>query len=84
MVRTHRERRAECGGAIVWLLIVYVVLMIVGDIADYLIALVVEHFWPQASLPVFLILYFAFLWLAWVAAVKITEPKPATDNAAAG
>jgi hypothetical protein len=24
---------------------------------------------------VFLVLYFVFLWVAWVAAVKITEPR---------
>ena len=58
-----------------WLLIVYVGLVIVGDIADYLIGLVVEQMWgPQASLVVFLALYFIFLWVAWVVAVKITEP----------
>jgi len=58
-----------------WLLIVYVGLVLVGDVADYLIGLVVEQMWgPQASFVVFLALYFIFLWLAWVVAVKITEP----------
>jgi hypothetical protein len=58
-----------------WLLIVYVGLVLVGDLADYLIGLVVEQVWgQQASLVVFLVLYFLFLWVAWVAAVKITEP----------
>jgi hypothetical protein len=59
----------------VWLLSIYVVLMIVGDVADYLIGLLVERVWPEASLTIFLGLYFLFLWLAWVAAVKLTEPK---------
>ena len=67
-----------------WLLIVYVVLMITGDIADYLIGLVVERIWPQASLPVFLALYFLFLWVAWIVAVRITAPKPDAAKAAAG
>jgi hypothetical protein len=59
-----------------WLLIVYVGLVLVGDLADYLIGLVVEQMWgQQASLVVFLALYFIFLWVAWVAAVKITEPR---------
>jgi hypothetical protein len=59
-----------------WLLIVYVALVLVGDVADYLIGLVVERMWgPQASLVVFLALYFVFLWVAWVAAVKITQPR---------
>jgi len=58
-----------------WLLIVYVGLVLVGDIADYLIGLVVEQMWgQQASLVVFLARYFVFLWVAWVVAVKITEP----------
>ena len=59
-----------------WLLIVYVGLMLVGDVSAYLIGLVVERMWgPQASLVVFLILYFLFLWIAWIVAVKITEPR---------
>jgi len=59
-----------------WLLIVYLVLVIVGDVADYLIGLFVERMWgSQASLIVFLALYFLFLWLAWIAAVKITAPR---------
>jgi hypothetical protein len=63
------------------LLIVYVILMIVGDVIAYLIGLTVEHFWPQASLPVFLALYFVFLWVSWQVAVRITAPK-AADAAA--
>ena len=59
----------------------YVVFVMVGDIADYLIGLVVEQIWPQASLVVFLALYFLFLWLAWLLAVKVTEPKPAAARA---
>jgi hypothetical protein len=63
------------------LLIAYVVLMISGDILDYLIGLVVERYWPAASLPVFLILYFVFLWVAWVIAVRLTAPKDAPPQA---
>jgi hypothetical protein len=58
-----------------YLLVIYVGLVLVGDVADYLIGLVVERVWgQQASLVVFLALYFLFLWIAWVVAVKITEP----------
>ena len=53
----------------------YVGFMILGDLADYLIGLVVEHVWPQASLLVFLLLYFVSLWVAWLLAVRMTEPK---------
>ena len=49
----------------------YVGFMAAGDVADYLIGLVVERLWPQASLVV----YFVFLWLAWLLAVRVTRPK---------
>lgn len=58
-----------------WLIIVYLAFMIVGDLADYLIGTVVDRVWPAASLPIFLGLYFLFLWIAWVLAVWVTEPK---------
>ena len=53
----------------------YVGFMAAGDVADYLIGLVVERLWPQASLVIFLLLYFVFLGIAWLLAVKMTEPK---------
>ena len=59
------------------LLVVYVGLMIAGDIIAYLIGLVIERNFPSASLPAFLAMYFLFLWIAWVIAVRITEPKKA-------
>jgi hypothetical protein len=59
-----------------WLLIVYIGLVLVGDVVDYIIGLVIERVWgAQASLVVFLLLYFVFLWIAWVVAVKVTEPR---------
>jgi len=67
----------------VGLLIVYVVLVIIGDIVDYFIGLVVEQYWPSASLPIFLFLYFLFLWVAWILAVKITAPKSVAATPAA-
>jgi hypothetical protein len=59
----------------VQLIFYYVGFMALGDVADYLIGLVVEHVWPQASLLTFLALYFVSLWIAWLLAVKMTEPK---------
>jgi hypothetical protein len=56
----------------------YLVFMITGDLLDYFIGLVVERIWPSASMTIFLALYFLFLWLAWVLAVWVTEPKAAT------
>jgi hypothetical protein len=59
------------------LIVYYVGFMIVGDLSDYLIGLIVEReFGSQASLIVFLALYFLFLWLSWLFAVWMTEPKP--------
>jgi hypothetical protein len=58
-----------------WLIIVYLLFMIVGDVADYFIGTFIEQFWPTASLPVFLGLYFLFLWAAWILAVRVTEPS---------
>jgi len=56
----------------------YVVFMIVGDIAAYVIGLVAEkEFGGQVSLIVFLALYFLFLWVSWLLAVWVTQPKQA-------
>jgi hypothetical protein len=61
-----------------WLIAYYVIFMIVGDVSAYLIGLATERaFGDHASLVVFLTLYFAFLWISWLLAVWVTEPKPA-------
>jgi hypothetical protein len=60
----------------VQLIVYYVIFMIAGDLASYLIGLIIEReFGGQVSLIVFLALYFLFLWISWVLAVRITEPK---------
>ena len=60
------------------LIIYYVAFVIVGDLADYLIGLIVEReFGGHASLIVFLALYALVLWAAWVFAVWMTAPKHA-------
>ncbi|HEY1365148.1 MAG TPA: hypothetical protein VGF60_23085 [Xanthobacteraceae bacterium] len=54
----------------------YVVFMIAGDLAAYLLGLIVEReFGGQVSLIVFLFLYFAFLYVAWLLAVWFTRPE---------
>jgi hypothetical protein len=65
----------------VQLIVYYVVFMVAGDFVDYFIGLVVERIWPQASLLIFLLLYFASLWVAWLLAVKMTQPKEARQLA---
>jgi hypothetical protein len=58
------------------LLVYYVVFVAIGDLIAYLIGTFVEYLWGSIpSLVVFLGLYFFLLWLAWVIAVKVTEPK---------
>ena len=57
------------------LLVVYLALMVTGDFIAYLIGLVIERNFPAASLPAFLAMYFLFLWIAWIIAVRITEPR---------
>ncbi len=60
------------------LIVYYVVFMITGDLAAYVIGLITElEFGGQVSLIVFLALYFLFLWVSWVLAVWMTEPKHA-------
>ena len=58
------------------LIVYYVVFMIAGDLSAYLIGLIVEREFG-ASLIVFLVLYFLFLWVAWIIAVRLTEPRRA-------
>ena len=66
------------------LLVYYIGFMILGDLATYFIGLITERaFGSQASLVVFLALYFLSLWIAWVLAVWLTEPKAKTAQTAA-
>ena len=61
------------------LILYYVAFMIGGDLAAYFLGLLVEYEWgKQASLLVFLALYFLFLWVSWVLAVWVTTPRAAT------
>ena len=64
------------------LIIYYVAFMIVGDLAAYLIGLVAEREWgSQVSLIAFLSLYFLLLWVSWILAVWITDPRRVTKAA---
>jgi hypothetical protein len=57
-----------------WVLGIYVVLMLIGDLLDVAIGAAVSKTWNDTiSLPVFLACYFATLWIAWVMAVWIAE-----------
>jgi hypothetical protein len=57
-----------------WVLLIYVVLMIIGDGIDFLIGAVISKYWGDPiSLPFFLAAYFVTLWLAWIVSVRIAE-----------
>ncbi len=63
-----------------WLLLTYIVLAVIGNAIIYFIGLGIERMWPIASLPAFLLMFFMVLWLSWLGAVKITEPKVAAQS----
>jgi hypothetical protein len=57
-----------------WVLLIYLVLVAIGSVIDFLIGATVSHYWGDPiSLPIFLACYFFTLWLAWVIAVHIAE-----------
>jgi hypothetical protein len=65
--------------ATMWVLAIYVVLMIIGDVLDVGIGALASNMWGDAvSLPIFLAAYFVTLVLAWVIAVKIAESRQLT------
>ena len=58
------------------LILVYLVLMITGDVIAYLVGMFVEEAsGRRRALPVFLAMYFLMLGVAWFVAVKVTAPK---------
>jgi hypothetical protein len=64
------------------LILFFLVFMITGDLAGYFLGLLVEYEWgPHVSLIVFLVLYFFFIWVAWLLAVWVTTPRAATQRA---
>jgi hypothetical protein len=56
----------------------YIVLSTIGDVAAAFVCLGIEKVVPWVSMPIFLALFFLVLWAAWIAAVKMTEPKLAS------
>jgi cation transporter-like permease len=59
------------------LILTYLILALIGNVAIYFIGLMVERMWPAASLLTYLMMFFAVLWVSWILAVKITAPKDA-------
>lgn len=53
------------------LLVVYIVLVVIGDVLAYAIGRGVEYLSSAASLPVFLACFFIAFWGAWKLAIRI-------------
>jgi len=62
-----------------WILIVYILIVVVGEAAVIAIGLALDRIYPLASLPVSLSLFFAVLAFGWPLAVRWTEPKHAKN-----
>jgi hypothetical protein len=60
-----------------WIMVVYTLIVLVGETITVAIGLVLDRIFPAASLTVSLTLFFAILWFAWILAVRLTEPTRA-------
>jgi hypothetical protein len=58
-----------------WILIVYILIVLVGETVAITLGLYLDRAYPAASLPISLTVFFAVLWLSWVLAVRWTKPK---------
>jgi hypothetical protein len=58
-----------------WIMVVYVLIVAIGECAVVTIGLVLDQIFSVASLPVSLSLFFAVLWFGCLLAVRWTEPK---------
>ena len=62
-----------------WILIIYVLIVVIGEAAVVGIGLTLDRTFPLASLPVSLTLFFAVLAFGWPLAVRWTDPKHAKN-----
>jgi hypothetical protein len=60
-----------------WLIVVCVLNLLVGESIVIAIGLGLDRTFPYAILPVSLSLFFIVFWMSWVLAVRWTEPKHA-------
>jgi hypothetical protein len=66
------------------LLIYYTIISAAGFAAAAFLCLAIEKAVPWISMPIFLTLFFAILWAAWLVAVRLTEPKHAPTTGVTG
>jgi hypothetical protein len=62
------------------LIVYYIALLLMGEVVAVLLCLWIETIWPAVSMPLFIALYFLVLWVAWIVAVRVTEPAPAAQE----
>ena len=63
-----------------WILTVYILIVVIIELIVVAIGLALDRIYPSLSLTVSLSLFFAVLWLGWVVAVRVTEPKHAESK----
>jgi len=63
------------------LLIYYIVLVTMLNAAIIAFCLMIEPILPNLSMPIFLCMFFASLWLAWIVSVHVSKPKQAAAPA---
>jgi len=63
-----------------WIMVVYILIVVILEIAVVALGLMLDRIYPASSLPVSLSLFFAVLWFGWVLAVRLTQPKPSKSE----
>ena len=62
------------------IIVVYVSIVVFIELVVVAIGLALDRFYPIASLPVSLSLFFVVLWFGWILAVRLTGPKPKSEK----
>jgi hypothetical protein len=79
-LKSNRRAHKHGGTKPMWIMVVYILIVVVAEFVVIVIGLVLDRIYPALSLTVSLSLFFLVLWLGWVLAVRVTEPKHATNK----
>ena len=63
-----------------WILTVYILIVVIMELIVVAIGLALDRIYPSLSLTISLSLFFAVLWLGWVVAMRVTEPRHAESK----
>ena len=55
------------------LIVVYLVLVVAGEICAFFIGRIFEQMLPQFSMLIFMAMFFGVMWLAWPLAVMLAD-----------